>query len=358
MKPHEYLKANIDILTSKGRLYDVIKEKSVYMNNRVFDPVIDLINEQIDKATNPLESKLNKFNMLGMQGLEMIDWVCVAPGWLACYRNKYAELESLNNIETVEAQVKAENEMLDPSDPDRMTSDQIKAEAESRLMSEDDIEKEAVLYADDCTRLCQPSNRKVDLAPLFKSSGPGSEIGKAFLQFQTSLNVIWQNIRYDIPYAMRQKKFKQIAGMILGYVFAGITVGAITECFESDEDDEEKKRLAALRKFIYYGTTQFTDAIPVIGGIVSGMDNKIIAGNKGLTSSSTDLLPMVTKVKTGTENMFKGNWARAVVNYGEAAGLATGLPVSGAKELFRVAGIGDFDGELDFKPESFIGRRD
>ena len=328
------------------------------MNNRVFDPVIDLINEQIEKATNPLESKLNKFNMVGMQGLEMIDWVCVAPGWLACYRKKYAELESINNIETVEAQVKAENEMLDPSDPDRMTSDQIKAEAESRLMSEDDIEKEAVLYADDCTRLCQPSNRKVDLAPLFKASGPGSEIGKAFLQFQTSLNVIWQNIRYDIPYAMRQKKYKQIVGMIFGYVMAGITVGAITEGFKSDEDDEEKKRLAALRKFIYYGTTQFTDAIPVIGGIVSGMDNKIIAGNKGLTSSSTDLLPMVTKVKTGTENMFKGNWEKALWNYGEAAGLATGLPVSGTKELLRAAGIGDNEEGLDFKPESFIGRRD
>ena len=108
---------------------------------------------------------------------------------------------------------------------------------------------------------------------------------------------------------------------------------------------------------MYYSTTQFSDAIPVIGSLISGLNNKIIAGNKGFTSSSTDLIPMVTKAMKGTENLAKGNWEKAVMNYGEAAGLATGLPVSGTKELLRVAGIGDNDGELDFKPESIIGRR-
>lgn len=355
VNPLEYLKANFDILTSKCKLYDDIKEKSVYMANRVMDPVMDLIKEQLENATNPVESGLNKFNAIGMKGLEWIDWACVAPGWLACYRKKYNELESANDIEVITAQVKAENDALDPSDPNRLGAEGIKAEAEARAMSEEEIEKAAVLFADDCTRLCQPSDRKVDLAPLFKSSGPGSEIGKAFLQFQTSLNVIWQNLRYDLPYAVRQKQFKQVVGMILGYVFAGLLVGSITEGYGGDDEEEKKK---AWRKFVYYGTTQFTDAIPVIGGIVSGIDSKWIAGNKGFTSNSTDLIPMFTKATKGTENMFKGNWDKALKNYGEAAGLATGLPVSGAKELLRVAGIGDGQEGLDFKPQAFVGRRD
>lgn len=354
VSPAEYLKASFDCISSKGKLYDDIKEKSVYMANRVMDPVMDLIKEQQEKATNPAASALNKFNTIGMQGLEWIDWVCVAPGWLACYRQKYNLLQKSNNIELIEAEVREENERLDPSNPDRMTNDQIKAEAESRLMDEDEIERQAVLYADDCTRLSQPSNRKVDLAPLFKQGG---EIAKAFLQFQTSLNVIWQNIRYDLPYAVRQKKFQQVTGMLLGYIFAGILVNAITEGFKPEKDDE-KKKAAALRKFMYYSTTQFTDAIPVIGSLVTNLDNKLITGDKGFTSSSEDLIPMFTKVVKGTESLSKGSWDKALKNYAEAAGLYTGLPVSGTKELLRIAGIGDNEKGLDFKPESILGRRD
>ena len=158
---------------------------------------------------------------------------------------------------------------------------------------------------------------------------------------------------------MRQKKFKQIAGIIFGYVFAGILVNSITEGYKvNDEDDEEKKKLERLRKFLYYSTTQFTDAIPVIGGAVTGANSKIIGGNKGFSTSSTDIFPMITKVLDGTKAITQGDWEKALWKYGEAAGLATGLPVSGTKEVLNAAGIGDKDGNLEFKPESFIGRRD
>ena len=359
VSPVEYLKANLDIIASKGTIYDDIKDKSVFMANRTMDPLLDLVKEQLEAKTNKLEHKLNEFGAIGMQGLEWIDWACVAPGWLACYRKKYAELVKANDPSLIEEQVIAENNMLDPSDPARLTKDEIRAEVESRLMNEDDLEKAAVHYADDCTRLCQPSNRSVDLAPLFKNKEKNSEVTKALLQFQTSLNVIWNNIRYDIPFAMRQKKFKQIAGIIFGYVFAGILVNSITEGYKvNDEDDEEKKRLERLRKFLYYSTTQFTDAIPVIGGAVTQANSKIIGGNKGFATSSTDIFPMFTKAIDGTKAITQGDWEKALWKYGEAAGLATGLPVSGTKEVLNAAGIGDKDGNLEFKPESFIGRRD
>ena len=354
VSPAEYLKASYKIIKSKCKLYDDIKEKSIFMNNRVMDPLIDLIKEQTENATNPVTSKLNKVSAIGMQGLEWIDWACVAPGWLACYEKKYNELEKANDIELIEAQIREENEMLDPSNPDRMTNDQIKAAAEERAKSEEEIENEAVQWADDCTRLCQPSNRKVDLAPLFKK---GNEVEKAFLQFQTSLNVIWQNLRYDIPYAIRQKQFKQVAGMILGYTIAGILVNAITEGIKPKDDDEDKE-LSVLRKFLYYSTTQFTDAIPVLGSAISAIDNMLLTGDKGLTSSSNDLIPMFTKAATGTQSAIKGNWEKAAKNYAEAAGLATGLPVSGTKEALRFFGIGDGEEGAEFKPGSLLGRRE
>lgn len=357
--PVEYLKACFDIIASKGTLNDDIKEKSVFMENRTMDPLLDLVKEQLEAKTNKIEHKFNQIGAIGMQGLEWIDWACVAPGWLACYRKKFAELVKANDPSLIEEQIIAENNKLDPSDPARLTKDEIRAEVESRLLSEDDLEKEAVHYADDCTRLCQPSNRSVDLAPLFKNKEKNSEIGKAVLQFQTSLNVIWNNIRYDIPYAVRQKKFKQIAGMIFGYIFAGILVNSITEGYKvNEEDDEEKQQLDRLRKFLYYSTTQFTDAIPVIGGAVTQANSKIIGGNKGFASSSADIFPMFTKVIDGTKAITKGDWEKAAWKYGEAAGLATGLPVSGTKEVLYAAGIGDKDGQLEFNPESFLGRRD
>lgn len=359
VNPAEYLKACFDIIASRGRLYDVIKDKSVFMANRTFDPVIDLINEQLEAKTNKVEHAFTQFGSMGMQGLEWIDWACVAPGWLACYRKKYSELDRMNSPEIIREQIVSENNMLDPSDPARMTNDEIENEVSERIKNEDDIEQEARLYADDCTRLCQPSDRAVDLAPLFKSRGKNSEVAKAVLQFQTSLNVIWQNIRYDLPYAVRQKKFKQIVGMVLGYTFAGILVNSITEGYSTgNEDDEENKRLARLRKFVYYATTQFTDAVPVIGGAITSLNSKIIGGNKGIHSSGQDLFPMLTKAFEGTQAISAGKWSKAVWKWGEAAGLATGLPVSGTKEFLNIAGIGDNDGKLEFKPQTFAGRRD
>ncbi len=357
VSPVEYTAACFEVLKTKGNLYDQIKDLSIYMRNRRMDPVLDVIDEQIQSQTNKVGSALGKVEKLGMWGLEAIDWACVAPGWYACFKKKLKELTASNDYDLILAQVKAENEQLDFSDPSRLNDTEMQQEAQNRVLSPEEIQEKAVEFADDCTRLCQPSNRAVDLSPLFKSKGKGSEITKAVLQFQTSLNVIWNNLRYDLPYAIRQKKFKQIVGMLTGYTLAGIAVGSITEGYATDDDDE-KDSIERLRKFLYYSTTQYTDAVPFIGSMLTQFDSTVIAGNKGFSSNTTDLIPMFTKVMEGTKAISKADWEKACLRYGEAAGLATGLPVSGAKELLRVAGIGDGQEGLDFKPQAFVGRRD
>lgn len=352
MNPAQYLKSCFDILTKKN-MYETIQAKSVFMRNRKIDPIIDLIDEQLNKKTNPFMSKVNQFNKIGMTGLEMIDWVCVAPGWLAAYEERYKALTKKNDdvYEITKAQLQEENDKLDIVSSERMTEKQIETEAQKAVLTESEIEAKAVEYADDVVRQCQPSNRSVDLAPLFKQKGPGSEIIKAVLQFQTSLNVIWQNIRYDIPMAVRQKEFKKVVGTIGGYVMAGIMMNAVCEGFGSDDGEDDEA--TALKKLIFYSTTQFTDAIPVIGSYVTKTTEQLITGETPY-STNNDLFPLLTKYRQGTQQAIKGNWDKAAGKYAEALGLTFGAPVSGVKELLDV--VSNEDGEDGLHFESLIGR--
>ena len=352
MNPAQYLKSCFDILTKKN-MYETIQAKSVFMRNRKIDPIIDLIDEQLNKKTNPVMSKVNQFNKIGMTGLEMIDWVCVAPGWLAAYEKRYKALTKKNDdvYEITKAQLQEENDKLDIVSSERMTEQQIETEAQKAVLTESEIEAKAVEYADDVVRQCQPSNRSVDLAPLFKQKGPGSEIIKAVLQFQTSLNVIWQNIRYDIPMAVRQKEFKKVVGTIGGYVMAGIMMNAVCEGFGGDDGEDDEA--TALKKLIFYSTTQFTDAIPVIGSYVTRTTEQLITGETPY-STNNDLFPLLTKYRQGTQQAIKGNWDKAAGKYVEALGLTFGAPVSGVKELLDV--VSNEDGEDGLHFESLIGR--
>lgn len=352
MNPAQYLKSCFDILTKKN-MYETIQAKSVFMRNRKIDPIIDLIDEQLNKKTNPFMSKVNQFNKIGMTGLEMIDWVCVAPGWLAAYEERYKALTKKNDdvYEITKAQLQEENDKLDIVSSERMTEKQIETEAQKAVLTESEIEAKAVEYADDVVRQCQPSNRSVDLAPLFKQKGPGSEIIKAVLQFQTSLNVIWQNIRYDIPMAVRQKEFKKVVGTIGGYVMAGIMMNAVCEGFGGDDGEDDEA--TALKKFVFYSTTQFTDAIPVIGSYVTKTTEQLITGETPY-STNNDLFPLLTKYRQGTQQAIKGNWDKAAGKYAEALGLTFGAPVSGVKELLDI--VSNEDGEDGLHFESLIGR--
>ena len=266
VNPAEYTAAALKF-TFNPEMREAIKEKSVFMKMRRMDPVNDLIDEMADNAKSKLDRGWSNFSKIGMQGLELIDWACVAPGWLACYEKKYNQLQNASNAryEAKMAELKERNMYADVGTSEYLTPQQMEAEARKEMA--EDIEAEAVRYADDCTRQCQPSNRVTDLAPLFKNS---SEAMKAFLQFQTSLNVIWQNIRYDMPYAVKNKEFTRIAGTVIGYVCAGIFMNSVMEGIGGDDDDDETQ---ALRNLIYYSTTQFTDSIPIMGSeITNTMD--------------------------------------------------------------------------------------
>ena len=331
VNPAEYTAAALKF-TFNPEMRDAISEKSIYMKMRRMDPVNDLIDEMAENAKGKVDRAWSKFSQIGMQGLEMIDWACVAPGWLACYEKKYNQLQNASNAryEARMAELKERNLYADVGTSEYLSPEQMEAEAR-REMTED-IETEAVRYADDCTRACQPSNRVTDLAPLFKNS---SEAMKAFLQFQTSLNVIWQNLRYDMPYAVKQREFKRIAGTVIGYVCAGIFMNSVMEGIGGDDDDDDTQ---ALRNLIYYSTTQFTDAIPIMGSEITNAMDKIITGSRAYSQSGTDMTPSATKLLNALQKATSGDWQKAASLTAEAIGLFMGAPVSGVKEINKLLG--------------------
>ena len=330
VNPAEYLAACFKCINGG---YDAIKEKSVFMKSRVMDPVNELVDEMADQAKNKFDKAWSKFAKTGMAGLEWIDWACVAPGWLACYEKEYNRLQKISEAkyEAKIEELKTANMYADISTREYLTPEQIEAKAREELLQ--DIEIAAVQYADDCTRQCQPSSRTTDLAPLFKNS---SEAMKAFLQFQTSLNVIWQNIRYDLPYAIKQKQFNRIAGTICGYVFAGIFMNSVMDGVSGDDDDD--KEMQALRNLIYYSTTQFTDAIPIMGSEITNTMDQLITGKRGFYGSGTDMTPSATKLLSALQKAQSGNWEKAAALTAEGIGLFMGAPVSGIKEINKLLG--------------------
>lgn len=365
LTPAEYISASYDFVKDYPELSASIKEKSVFMNSRVMDPVLDIIKEQQQKVTNKVGYGLNQFNAMGMKGLEMVDWMCVAPGWLATYRKEFAKLEKENaNLQIARDKMYkdnldrliAENEKVEVYM--MKTMEELEEEAKQdlpKVLTQEELEQKAVSKADDITRRCQPSSRAEDLSPLFKNSGKNAELVKILLQFQTSLNVIWNNIRYDLPQAIKERNYHQIIGAIAGYAVAGIAMGLVTGGPYGDDDDDKETSLA--KQILYYGTTQFTDSIPVIGSYITTLNQMLITGKGGMMYSN-NTFPVLNEAMGTVQSAIKGNWDKAAINFGEGVGYFLGLPVSGTKELLESAGLRDDEKGAEFNPGAFLGWRE
>jgi hypothetical protein len=338
MSPLEYGEACTQFYQNPKAMSDFIREKSIFMATRTFDPVIKLVREQQALNRNKALGKIDEFNNLGMKGLEAVDWACVAPGWLAVYNREMARLQKANE-----------------------------GLAADRQLSMADMEYEAVAKADDIVRLTQPSGRDTDQAPMFKNT---PQAMKAVLQFTQSLNVIWQNIRYDMPAAVREGQVLQVVGCMTGYILAGVSLGLLTGGLGGDDD--EKKKVAWQRKLLYYSFTQFTDAVPFIGDGVTAAWEAATTG-RVRWSGGDNLFPVVKEASSAVSSAIKTGYKlsegdaeaakkaalKVLEHFGAGFFYSLGLPQSGVKELFRGIGIDPWDGDWDpdFNPGSFMGRK-
>ena len=316
VNPLHYAKAASDLAFHHKEMVEFIYSRSKLMQDRSFDMMQNITEELAKQAKTKAGKALTQVQQFGMQGLEMIDKACVAPGWLAAYREEAARLTEANK----EAKTpKTDNE----------------------------IDVAASRYADDVLVRTQPSGRAEELAPLFREGG---EALRLLLQFQSSLNVIYNNLRHDLPNAIKNKQYKRAAGMVTGYALAGIMTGLITEGFGGGDDEPDTAD--KVKKTIYFAFTQGTDSVPVINGMVTSLSEKLITGKTSYRGSSS-LYPAFEKAVQGMAALRDADIQKAAGRYAEAAALTLGLPTSGTKEVIRAAEQ-VFNGQV---PSALWGRR-
>jgi hypothetical protein len=277
--PHEMFASAWKYLTNPRAFNENIKNLSVDMRHFSGDALFDLIHEM--EETSKVKRGLKKAREIGMAGLEWANETPVFIGWNAVYEKSLRE---------------------------GMTKD------------------EAVAKADKVVRKTQPSGRPEDNAPLFRDT---NEATKLVTQFGTALNVIWNQISYDLPTAIKRKQWKTALRIAGSYALAGTVAMAIKNGFEDDDDDKMKAK-----RLIAWSFSQFSDSVPLIGDLITTQVEAAVTGEKP-RYFHTEILPAAESVIKGLGYISREEFKRGAGELAEGIGLTTGLPVSGTKELYE-----------------------
>ena len=314
VNPLELAQGYFTVLGHPLEMWEEIQRLSPFMAQRSYHPIIEWMKTESQRGdlSKPRRVLMN-IEDKGMTGLEYVDRYAVAGGWWAIY-------------------TKERNRLLN----------------EGTLTTEAEIEKAAAKVADDYVQETQPQSNITELSPMFQSR---SEAAAILTQFQASLNVIWQNVTYDIPTAIKNKEYARAIGMSTGYILAGALLYMVQQGFDDDDEDDEK-----LRKLLYGMTTQITSGVPLVSDLVDNTLEVVITGETNNFFSSS-AFPAVDKLMKAVQNTAKQNYGKALENFTDSMLLFSGLPYSGGKEAFRLFGIGDKDGSLGFYPGELAGRR-
>ena len=302
VKPIYMAKGYIELFSHPLEAIDWINEKSPMMKNRTMSVIIDEILQQSRTyQQNKVMHGVRKMQEIGGLGLTMVDRYAVAGGWLGAY-----------------------HQQMDALMEQGMTSEQ--------------AERMAIAWADDITLKTQPTGDVTEIAPLFTSGG---EFARAFMQFTTSLNVIWTNLTYDMPVSAREAmnktapkdarmaQFSRVMGTIVGYGLAGAVLGAVADGYDDDDDEIDK-----LRKWIYWSTTQANESVPLFGNHVSEIIKTLVTGDKP-DFFADEFFPGMMKIFKGVGYLAKGKFTKALDNLAQGAGYMGGVPVSGIKQAIK-----------------------
>lgn len=314
VNPLELAQGYFTVLRNPIQMWEEIQRLSPFMATRSYHPIIEWMKTEAQRGDlSKVRRTVMRIEDAGMTGLELVDRYAVAGGWWAIY-------------------TKERNRLLN----------------EGNLQTEAEIEKAAAKVADEFVQETQPQSNITELSPMFQNRNEAMAI---LTQFQASLNVVWQNVTYDVPQAIKNGQYAKAIGMITGYVVAGALLYMVQQGFDDDDDNGEK-----MRKLLYGMTTQITSGVPLVSDLV---DNTVEIAITGETDNffSSSAFPAFDKLMKAMQNTAKQNYGKAMENLTDSMLLFTGFPYSGGKEALRLFGIGDEDGKLGFYPGEIVGRR-
>ena len=285
---------------------DMIYAKSVYMKARYFDPSAAVVREMeklyLTGELGKAEAALMFVEKKGMWFQEWIDSVCVMPGWLAAYNRKLAELNKSGDNMTMEA-----------------------------------AEASAVRYADGVVRDCQPSSVLMDQVPMLK--GSKHPFVRMFMQFQTPIASIFQQLFIDAPNNFKQGRILQALWTWGIYALLAIVIGAMHEDDDDDEWDPKKRGIDAL--------VMPLDMVPIFGGDAAYAMESLLRDGKIRTPRRSNF-PVVDQGVRAVNAITDEKWGKAAWSVVKGFGFYTGLPVAAMQDIekaiddekwYRVIGI-------------------
>jgi hypothetical protein len=273
------------------------EENSAFIRHRVINPVDAYIKEHIEK----LPSKLQRgyYEAAGAI-MQFSDLWSVSTGWMAVYEKTAAQLKKAGK------------------------------------MSAEDIHSAAVKEADKVTIETQPTYRSQDLAPAFKQD---SETWRFLLQFQTPLNVIYNQLFHDTSSDWKSGNKLRAIGIVTGYLSV-MGLMALMTAPKDDDDDSEKKA----RYFLSGVATAPLEAIPLIGSVAAGLVGSEITGERYWRDD--EIFPGVAKLVQGASRVMSADDEEkakaAYLQLLEGAGMLVGAPTSAVKEYYRALWQGDW----------------
>ena len=294
MGPATMLRGYLRLASGRGDAFNFVMEKSPMMKHRTMNTVLQEAMERRGEVNASKAGRaLNKFEEVGQLGLTWVDKTIVFGGWLGAYED-------------------ALQRNLDAG------MDTALADAA------------AVKTADDIVLNTQPVGDSTELPSLFRTK---SEAMKIFLQFQSSLSVIWNNLVWDNIGYFRNREYGKIIRSVAAYSMAGLALGLVADGFDDDDDDADR-----LRKIAYWMMTQGIESFPVFGADISGILQRAITGEKDFYGSGTDMFPGITKLFSGVESIIASDkpFLDGAKKVAEGAGVLAGVPTSGIKSILRI----------------------
>ena len=204
-------------------------------------------------------------------------------------------------------------------------------------LSAEDMVIQAAKEADDVTVKTQPTSRSQDLSPMFKSD---NQVMRFLLQFQTPLNVIYNQIFHDAPGDMTHGHAGRSLGIVAGYLATG-SILALLAAPRKDDDDPTKLARQALAGAMRTPL----DVIPIFGAIASAAAQKLVTGEAPHYGSS-GLFPGMETLFNGAVGVVSAKDEDAVrksaMSFAQGLGMLGGLPTKAAMEYYRVLFQGDW----------------
>ena len=291
--PAAYMRQLMRFLGDQSGTWQMISELSPMMAERSFDELPALLSEERraireqrgSETEQRIRQSLDKLQEISLGGLEWVDRVAVGAGWLAIY--------------------------------------------EREMQRNGGISSEAVRVADDAVLATQPVQRKSEMSRLFRSD---NEFARLLTQFTSSLNVVFQNIFFDIPMAYRNRQWGKFWGTIAAYALSGALLFLIREepWKDSDDDGEEEFQW---RQLIYSFFSQAVDSVPLISDSVSQMVYEPITGESAFTFFGSEFPPLERLARV-PGNITEGEWQKALRNSLESIGLFSGIPILAAEDYW------------------------